>query len=175
MGRGLIQITGRANAHTFTKWTKEHFNNAPDFEANPVEMERFPWALVGAFWYWATRNLNAIADRDNIDAVTKKINGGLNGIADRRLRLALARKAFEGGALTPMAPTPREDEAGRKTVRRGAKGDIVKALQRALGIADDGQFGLATEAAVLEFQREHGLIPDGIVGPASWRALDGLK
>ena len=53
----------------------------------------------------------------------------------------------------------------RPTLRRGANGDLVKKLQAGLGIAQDGDFGPKTEAAVRAFQRSKGMVPDGIVGP----------
>jgi peptidoglycan hydrolase-like protein with peptidoglycan-binding domain len=63
-------------------------------------------------------------------------------------------------------------EPGRTTLRRGAKGDLVKQLQASVGVGADGNFGPRTEAAVRAFQRDNGLVPDGIVGPATWAALD---
>lgn len=50
-------------------------------------------------------------------------------------------------------------------------GDDVKTLQRALGCVVDGAFGKLTEGAVIGFQALHGLVADGIVGKATWRAL----
>ncbi|WP_338847319.1 glycosyl hydrolase 108 family protein [Massilia sp. W12] len=57
------------------------------------------------------------------------------------------------------------------TVRLGSSGDSVRALQSALGIAVDGQFGPQTEAALKEYQASHGLTADGIAGRNTWRAL----
>jgi peptidoglycan hydrolase-like protein with peptidoglycan-binding domain len=58
-------------------------------------------------------------------------------------------------------------------LRRGDTGELVTALQQKLGMPD-GQdvFGPRTEAAVREFQRQRGMVPDGIVGPKTWQALD---
>jgi peptidoglycan hydrolase-like protein with peptidoglycan-binding domain len=53
----------------------------------------------------------------------------------------------------------------------GDGGDDVKTLQSALGIAADGDFGPATKAAVLAFQKKQKLYADGIVGSATWAAL----
>lgn len=61
--------------------------------------------------------------------------------------------------------------AGMPTLRRHASGDLVKQVQAKLGVPADGDFGGKTEAAVRAFQREHGLTPDGIVGPTTWAAL----
>ncbi len=173
LGRGLIQITGRSNARQFTTWAQERYPDAPDFQVVPNAMEAFPWALVSAFWFWSRRNINVLADKDDLVGVTKKINGGTNGLDDRRLKLALARKAFASG----FAPVPlgvrTKDDKGRKTLRPGAKGEAVKELQQKLGISTNGQFDPFTERTVIAFQSDHGLLPDGVVGPATWHALDG--
>lgn len=57
-------------------------------------------------------------------------------------------------------------------LRNGSVGVAVKALQQALDIPADALFGRVTEAAVKEIQTKHGLTPDGIVGPATWKALN---
>lgn len=57
------------------------------------------------------------------------------------------------------------------TVRRGDNNSIVGILQQKLGIHVDGQFGPKTEKAVRDFQKAHGLIVDGVVGPQTWGAL----
>lgn len=62
------------------------------------------------------------------------------------------------------------------TIKKGSRGTDVTALQLALGIKPaDGIFGSGTEAAVKDFQKEHGLTADGIVGPATWRAVESMK
>ena len=73
-----------------------------------------------------------------------------------------------------------ETPAWRPTIRKGNKGDVVRECQRILdklgynlGICGvDGDYGTATDAAVRAFQREHGLIVDGVCGPMTWDALD---
>ena len=76
-----------------------------------------------------------------------------------------------GGTISP--PIPAKDDKDRPTLRRGAKGDLVKIVQAKVGVGADGDFGPKTEAAVRAFQSKHGLVPDGIVGPATWKAIDG--
>ncbi len=74
------------------------------------------------------------------------------------------------GAVRPLVPAA--NAAGRKTLRRGGRGEDVAALQTKLGITVDSVFGPGTEAAVRQFQRGHPLlVPDGIVGPKTWDAL----
>lgn len=74
--------------------------------------------------------------------------------------------------IPAVEPDPRPGETPRPTLRRGARGDLVKELQGKCGVAADGDFGAKTEAAVREFQRKNDLVPDGIVGPRTWMLLD---
>lgn len=56
-------------------------------------------------------------------------------------------------------------------LKKGSKGTAVKELQKLLHLIEDGIFGLITEETVIEYQKEHGLKPDGIVGPATMASL----
>lgn len=83
--------------------------------------------------------------------------------------------ALLGGTAPIPAPIPKVDSKGRPTLRRNSEGDLVKEIQKKLGFENskvDGNFGPLTEAAVRRFQRAHGLVPDGIVGPKTWIELD---
>lgn len=78
-----------------------------------------------------------------------------------------------GTVLSPVISAFAEINGERKeTMRRGHTGDLVKQIQKAVGINDDGHFGPNTEAAVRLFQRTHNLVPDGIVGPKTWEFVD---
>ena len=74
--------------------------------------------------------------------------------------------------IPDVEPTPAPGAAPRPTLRRGAKGDLVKQIQAKVGVNADGNFGPKTQAAVRTFQRAHNLVGDGIVGPKTWVALD---
>ena len=76
-------------------------------------------------------------------------------------------------AGTAPAPSiiPAVDAENRPTLRRGATGALVEEVQRKIGIAVTGMFDGLMEAAVRVFQRNHDLVPDGIVGPRSWATL----
>ncbi len=87
-GRGPLQCTGRDNYTKFGQWRKE------DYLAHPEYMERPLDGALFAAWYWMTRKLNVLADADDIAEITRKVNGGANGLNDRRARLALAKKAL---------------------------------------------------------------------------------
>jgi peptidoglycan hydrolase-like protein with peptidoglycan-binding domain len=92
-------------------------------------------------------------------------------------RLSIAA-ILSGTAPAPTLIPPAEPlavsgaPAGRPTLRRGATGDLVMKVQTKVGVTADGNFGAKTEAALRVFQRAHNLVPDGIVGPKTWAALD---
>ena len=79
--------------------------------------------------------------------------------------------AILGGTAPPPNLIPATDSEDRPTLRRGSRGDPVKLVQTRLHLDADGIFGPATEAAMRQFQRDHGLVPDGIVGPLTWAAI----
>lgn len=78
---------------------------------------------------------------------------------------------------SPLAPTLLPTPIARPTLREGASGDYVVGLQIELSeagyaVSRDGHFGPITTRAVQAFQRSRGLTPDGVVGPATWKALE---
>lgn len=77
--------------------------------------------------------------------------------------------------IPEVEPSPTPGTAGRPTLRRGATGELVKQVQTKVGITATGNFGPVTEAAVRAFQRDHHLVPDGIVGPKTWGELDNVR
>lgn len=85
MGRGLIQVTGRAN------YTDMAMRSGLPLVEQPELLEQPDAAvLVSAIW-WTRAKLNALVDAGREDDVTRKINGGENGISDRRARVARAK------------------------------------------------------------------------------------
>jgi len=93
-GRSWIQITGRANYTRLSQWAFDK-NLVPTptfFVDNPTELAADRYAGLGAAWYWlvARPDINALSDARNLEAVTQRINGGQNGIADRRTRYTRA-------------------------------------------------------------------------------------
>jgi putative chitinase len=107
-GRGLIQITGFDN---YAACSKALFADKAVLTSNPALLERADLACRSAAWYWASRDLNAFADADNFEAITRKINGGMNGQADRvaHHQRALAALAVEsGGGADAADPFPQQ-------------------------------------------------------------------
>ena len=85
-GRGLIQITGRAN---YGRASQALFGDDRLLKT-PELLEQPEWAAKSAVWYWTTRNLNALADADRFTDITRAINGGTNGLEDRKARYKYA-------------------------------------------------------------------------------------
>jgi peptidoglycan hydrolase-like protein with peptidoglycan-binding domain len=75
-------------------------------------------------------------------------------------------------ALQRLVPTITAALAGPRTLRRGDRGEDVKAVQRVVGVEDDGIFGRKTEAAVILWQQSNHLTADGIVGPLTRAAME---
>lgn len=89
-GRGLIQITGRANyqAYQNSKYCRGNIMDEPQLLEQPLG------AVKSAMWWWSKHGLNELADKDSFLAITKTINGGTNGLESRRKYLAKAKKAL---------------------------------------------------------------------------------
>jgi len=81
IGRGLIQCTG--------KEAYQHCGEAlgVDLIANPELLEQPKYAALSAGWFWGKRGLNFLADSMDIETMTKRINGGLLGLDDRRTKI----------------------------------------------------------------------------------------
>lgn len=97
-GRGLIQTTGRHNYRAITRRLRARGVQCPDFESEPDALTQPAWAVLSAADYWDGRDLNAWADAGDIAAVTRRINGGLNGLADRTARWERAKAALAADA-----------------------------------------------------------------------------
>ena len=162
-GRGLKQLTGRDN---YTRFAKDYGMTAEEAAA---WVETKEGALASALWFWKTNNLNPIADTGNVAALTKKINGGDIGLADRQARYAKAMAALGGKVSAAASVTTAVSE----TLRRGSKGAAVKKMQAKLGLTADGDFGPGTEAALKKWQSANGLTADGVAGPKTLAKLLG--
>lgn len=166
-GRGIFQLTGRANYRRFGKLLGLDLESRPELAADPATSLRI------AGLYWKERKIGPMADDDDALRVTRAINGGLNGIDDRRRNLVIAKREVARLVAAGITPT---DPEHYPVLRRGSEGGSVEILQahlRRLGfpLTLDGDFGAATELAVKTFQSQAGLVADGVVGPKSWAAL----
>ena len=87
-GRGLIQITGRAN------YAECGEALGLDLLSHPELIEKPQHACMSAAWFWASRGLNTLADAGKYDTITRRINGGQNGTVDRQVLYARALKVL---------------------------------------------------------------------------------
>lgn len=163
-GRGLIQITGRAN------YARVGQALGIDCIAQPELLEFPENATRSACWFWRHGNgdLNPLADRGDWTLIRRRINGGLNGLDACRAYRERAKRVFAAAVAGPTV----------HLIKRGAWGQRVRDLQAALNGAGitpalkaDGDYGPATEAAVREYQRRKGLQIDGVAGPQTLSAL----
>lgn len=99
-GRGLLQITGRGNYRACGEAL------GLDLIANPYLLEEPLPAVRSACWFWAVRKLNALADEGDLVAITKRINGGTNGLAQRRQYYERALKVLGVDQTNDGGPQP---------------------------------------------------------------------
>lgn len=90
-GRGLIQVTGRSN---YAACSRALYGDEQILLDDPDILSEPDGAIRSACWFWNHRKLNVHADREDVDTVTRLINGGTNGIDDRRARYSRARQVL---------------------------------------------------------------------------------
>lgn len=185
IGRGPTQITHRNNYAAVRDEIRRQpgGESCPDLVERPEALESAEWGIRSAFADWQIKGLSRYAGKGDIDAVSAALNTGsptnvksVHGLASRRRWTAKA-SAIWGIASRPQRPD-RADDAGPGTpaqvgkLELGASGDHVRELQQALGRKGyhcgdaDGVFGVLTQRAVVAFQSEHAMTPDGIATPA---------
>lgn len=156
-GSGLIQLTGRSNVSAF----------ASSVEMNPEEAAAYcrtkRGAIHSACWFWSSRNINKFADAGDIIGMSKAVNGGDIGLADRKSRWARNKNlSFLAGEYP--------------TVSKGAKGELVKRIQKALGFSDrdaDGIYGNQTLSAIRAWQKANKYIVTGVLYPDQLKLMFG--
>lgn len=135
-GRGLIQITGRYNYRACREGLRDDGIDCPDFEATPEDLASPEWAAITAAWYWDSHRLNVLADTGtaaDFELITRRINGGLNGQADRLLRWDLATAAMlllpaamaDATTAPTSAPSPPPHPAPQPAPDRSAGVDLA--------------------------------------------------
>lgn len=169
-GRGILQTTGRNNYVRMGQRAGVDFVNNPDLVVSPQH------ALLPPLIEWRDSSLNAAADRNDISLITRRINGGYNGYADRQ---AWFSKVWDCVKREVTVGTRAQVAADPLPWRSAAPSTVVRQLQsnlRELGIATDlvvdGLMGPKTQAALIEFQRMAQIPADGIYGPVTQAALE---
>lgn len=161
-GRGIFQLTGRANYRSIGA------KIGMDLENNPELAESPEVSVLTALEYWKSRGLNAFADKDDVTSITKKINGGLNGFDDRKKYLAKAKSVIPTCfTFEPVVESTPQENIEQPTInivvaKKGDNSPYVADLQKMLikkgwNLVPDGIFGSRTEQAVRVFQQKNGL------------------
>ena len=170
-GRGPIQLTGRANYQKYGDLLGLDLVNNPTVAAT----KEVGFRIAGL--YWQSHGLNELADSQQFETITRRINGGLNGQADRVMYYDRAKRVLneDDGGTVPPAPQQSPAYPGAP-LRQGSHGADVQTMQqrlRDLGhtISVDGNFGPGTRTVVIAFQVSKALSADGVVGPGTWAAL----
>lgn len=177
-GRGIFQLTGRAN------YKEMSGRLGVDLVRNPEMAATGKISILTACEYWNARKLSTWADEDDIQMITKRINGGFNGLDDRIARWKIVK------SLLPVifsAPTPPHPDDGPAPVRpdddpnpviyqRGMRGPDIRVIQAALNskgahLTVDGDYGNNTFNAVVEFQKSLGLEPTGAIDTNLFKTL----
>ncbi|MBK8772484.1 MAG: glycoside hydrolase family 19 protein [Rhizobiales bacterium] len=122
MGRGGIQITGRYNYEQCGIALGLNLVAHPDLLEQPDN-----WALCSA-WFWASHGCNEIADSGDFEALTRKINGGLNGLQDRLSLHKRATAALIMAGNTKAAPAP-ETQPAAPIIEAGHMADPIEVEQ----------------------------------------------
>ena len=97
-GRGIIQLTGKDNYINFGKAVGKDVVSNPDLITDSLTE-----CVMTGIWFWERNNLNALADQQDMKAITKRINGGYNGL-EHRLELYQTSMNQWGPAPIPLAP-----------------------------------------------------------------------
>jgi len=164
-GRGVIQLTGKNNYQKFAEFLGQDLDYVMGY------LTTYKGALESACWYWHTNGLNRFADEQDMRELTRRINGGYNGLEDRINHYEHINHVF---GLVTEQHTLTQSQVNMRTLRKGDHGEEVEQLQRALGLSPvDGIFGQGTERAVMAFQARNGLSPDGIAGRRTLTRLFG--
>ncbi|MCK6407756.1 glycoside hydrolase family 19 protein [Thauera sp.] len=165
-GRGLIQLTGKDNYRSFAQWVGADVVANPDWVA-----ERY--AVQSAVYFWEKNDLNALADIDDLSAITRRINGGLNGYEDRhalllKARRTLAELAAAGTVETAPASVALQPTHRVKATQLTLRSAPVVAERTRLALLNQGKdvqvLGAASEPGWVRVRVSlSGLLREGVV------------
>lgn len=194
-GRGPIQLTGRTNYGSFSRWCRARGDVFTDdhFVQYPSEVAQPPWGFLAASWYWtvARPRILGLCDAGDLVGVTRQVNGGTHGLDDRQARwdrcLRLGDALVPGPASSTPPPTSvgRADASTFPTLREGDTSELVWRLQVFMnknfgryssidaGTKPPSRLGPQTRGVLEEFQRRSGIPTDPPfgIGRRTWQAL----
>lgn len=155
-GIGPLQSTGRGAAK---RWGQKC---AADFTADVSRMLAPEFVFLPSLFEWDSGHLNLLADRNNIRAIRRIINGGYNGMAEAEAWHAKAWAVMRGARSAPAAWQASMMDSATAHLQVD-----LNSLGYTPALSTDGLYGPATKEAVRWFQRLHGLHVDGVAGPVT--------
>lgn len=186
-GRTGTQITGKSNYEQFRDWCRATGLNPPDFVADPDLVNTDPWEGLGPIWYWTTRKLNALADKNDIEQITKRINGGRNGLEDRitmyeRVAMVLngfdlkdvegAQRTLQAEGYLPQGDDQIDGDIGPKT-RAALHMRLAKEMPASAPEVETVKPGPVVEEREVEVEVEVPKVPKG-AEKRGWNWLVGI-
>lgn len=174
MGRGIFQLTGRANYKSIGKKLGLPLESQPELAAQPYN------SVAIACEYWKSRKINAKADQDDLEGVTRLINGGLNGLADRRNYLKWAKSLVRWSPVAkeqPEAPIPipSEKPTGSPPLAHSEGEPQPEAPLEVVLTPNSGRELIAPLQRLLTEKNYGKLNPDGLWGPLTSMAVTALQ
>lgn len=160
-GNGGFQITGGLMHKEFGAYFNADFFGNPDIVCTPE------YIMAVGVHEWITSGCNKYADLNDIDTVTRIVNGGTNGLTGRKAYFA---------KLWPLITDQNPKSVQVKAWASAEPSERTRTMQRALnalgyGLKEDGLLGAATTKALRDFQGKNGLDADGMYGPLTEAAL----
>ena len=166
-GRGIFQLTGRANYSSMSNKLGVDLVNHPELAATGEI------SIQTAMEYWKSHGLNTYADKDDVLTITKKINGGTNGLDGRKAYLVIAKNVIPKNlsyssvsSSVSTNTTPVAEHMNIIMAKVGDNSDYVQSLQEMLNkkgatLNADGAFGPKTKQAVIDFQTKNNITVTG--------------
>lgn len=149
-GRGIFQLTGRANYKKYGNLLNI------DLETMPEKASESQISVMTACQYWKNLNLSLYADKDDLITITKKINGGTNGLESRKIYVEKAKVIIA------------ESDMNLLVAKRDDASQFISWIQNKLNkkgynLKTDGIYGRNTESAVSDFQSKNNINNNGII------------
>jgi peptidoglycan hydrolase-like protein with peptidoglycan-binding domain len=173
-GVGVWKGLTNGNAN-FIGIEAENEGTADEFPWPAVQIEAYSRGVAAILKYIGRTEEYCAGHKEYARPLNRKPDPSFNMDEFRRTVGGILSGTIPAPSLIPaVEPIPVTGNLPRATLRRGSTGDLVKVAQRKLQLNEDGIFGAKTEAAIRVFQREKGAVPDGIVGPVTWKLLDAI-
>lgn len=174
-GKGIWKglVNGNSN---FIGIEAENTGNANDFPWPDVQIDAYHRGVAAILKHIGRDAGFCAGHKEYALPKGRKSDTSFDMVVFRSKVEAILNGTADAPQLIPPAEPPSQQNTlpGRPTLRRGANGEFVKQLQLKLHANPNGLFEAKTEAALRNFQRNHGLVPDGIVGPKTWMILDNV-